>query len=81
MPRRYKVLSGSEIIKILESFSFEVVGQKGSHIKLIRTIDGSRQILIVPNHKELKQGTVSALYTQVVKYIDESELKDWFLQV
>jgi predicted RNA binding protein YcfA (HicA-like mRNA interferase family) len=81
MPRRFKVLSGSDVIKILESFSFVIVAQKGSHVKLVRLVDSERQVLIVPNHKELKQGTVSGLYSQAIKHIDESDLKDHFVQL
>lgn len=35
MPR-LKVLSGEDVIRILESFNFIVVAQKGSHVKLRR---------------------------------------------
>ena len=44
---RLKVLSGDAVIKILESFSFAVIGQKGSHIKLRRTKSKIHQTLPV----------------------------------
>ena len=43
---RLKVLSGDAVIKILESFSFAVIGQKGSHIKLRRTKSKIHQTLL-----------------------------------
>jgi len=35
MPK-LKILSGSEVVKILRSFGFEIQSQKGSHLKLAR---------------------------------------------
>ncbi|MCD6492457.1 MAG: type II toxin-antitoxin system HicA family toxin [Archaeoglobaceae archaeon] len=34
MPK-LRVLSGKEIVKILSKFGFEVVSQRGSHVKLM----------------------------------------------
>lgn len=62
------------MIKILESFNFEKVGQKGSHVKLRRVIGGRRQTLTIPNHDELDKGTLGAIFNQASKYISESEL-------
>jgi len=47
---RLKMLSGKEVIKILETFSFAIAGQKGSHIKLKRLASVS-QTLTIPNHQ------------------------------
>ena len=77
MPR-LKVLSGEEVIKILESFNFTVLSQKGSHVKLRRTIKKINQTLTIPNHKELDKGTLRAIFNQASKYISESELISYF---
>lgn len=61
MPR-IKVLSGKDVIKILESFNFALVSQKGSHVKLRRTSHGINQAITVPNHKELDKGTLRAIF-------------------
>ena len=73
MPR-LKVLSGENVIKILESFNFAIISQKGSHVKLRRTIKNNNQTLTIPNHKELDKGTLRAIFNQASKYISESEL-------
>lgn len=49
MPR-LRSLSGADIIKILESFGFEVISIKGSHHKLRRSVDEQKQTLHVPVH-------------------------------
>ena len=77
MPR-LKVLSGKDVIKILESFNFSVISQKGSHVKLHRTINKINQTLTIPNHEELDKGTLRAIFNQASKYISESELMPYF---
>ncbi len=49
MPR-LRSLSGADIIKILESFGFEVISIKGSHHKLRRIVNEQQQTLHVPVH-------------------------------
>ena len=44
--------------KALEKIGFEKVSQKGSHIKLERKRVNFTQIIIVPDHKVLKKGTL-----------------------
>jgi len=54
-----KVLSGAQVVKLLASFGFEIVWQRGSHMKLSRILtDGTSQTLTVPSHRELDQGTL-----------------------
>jgi len=78
MPK-LKVLSDKDIVKIFELFEFLVVGQKGSHIKLMRkSVDGFRQILTIPNHTELDKGTLKAIYNQSLKYVSEEKLREKF---
>jgi predicted RNA binding protein YcfA (HicA-like mRNA interferase family) len=73
-----KILSGNQIIKILVKFGFSVERQKGSHVKLKRTVDGSRQTLTIPRHQELDKGTIKAIYNQARQYVAEGELKKNF---
>lgn len=77
MPR-LKVLSGKDVIKILESLNFEVAARKGSHVKLRRILDGANQTLTIPDHKELDKGTLRAIFNQVSKYVSVAELKKYF---
>jgi predicted RNA binding protein YcfA (HicA-like mRNA interferase family) len=77
MPKR-KVLSGKEVVAIIESFGFSIVSQRGSHIKIRRKVDGNKQTLTIPNHSELDKGTISAIYRQAVKYIPDAELREHF---
>jgi predicted RNA binding protein YcfA (HicA-like mRNA interferase family) len=74
-----KVLSGTDVVRILASFEFSVASQRGSHIKLRRVLpDGVRQTRTVPNHRELDRGTVLGIYRHALRYIPEEELAPQF---
>ncbi|MEY3655750.1 MAG: hypothetical protein RL114_108 [Actinomycetota bacterium] len=53
-------ISGVELIKILNSFGFEVRRQRGSHV-VLRKKDS---VCVVPLHKELKSGTIKGVCEQ-----------------
>ncbi len=78
MPK-LRVISGSDVVKILESFGFVIVRQRGSHIKLKRlSVSESKEILTVPNHKEIDRGTLNGLIKQCSKFVPETELRKHF---
>ncbi len=79
MPRLRR-LSGAEIIKILESFGFDVINIKGSHHKLRRIVDDKKQTLHVPVHssKPISTGTLSSIYKAACAYIPEDDLHPYF---
>jgi predicted RNA binding protein YcfA (HicA-like mRNA interferase family) len=57
-------ISGREVIKILEKFGFEVTRQRGSHVVLRKTSGKTKQVAVVPIHKELKRGTLRSIAKQ-----------------
>jgi predicted RNA binding protein YcfA (HicA-like mRNA interferase family) len=73
-----KRLSGSEVIKILATFEFHVISQKGSHVKLKRVINGKSETLTIPNHKESDTGTLRAIFNQASQYINPELLRNEF---
>jgi predicted RNA binding protein YcfA (HicA-like mRNA interferase family) len=54
MPKLPQV-SGPELVKAFTRLGFEVISQKGSHIKMR---DRLGRTAIIPNHKQIKQGTL-----------------------
>lgn len=79
MSPKLRRLSGSDVIGIFGKFGFAAVSQRGSHIKLVRTSENEeRQILTIPNHKELDTGTLQSIVRQASKYIDTVVLKEQF---
>jgi predicted RNA binding protein YcfA (HicA-like mRNA interferase family) len=62
-------ISGKECIKTLEKAGFYIKRQKGSHIILCR--DNPFAEVVVPNHKNLDQGTLRAIIRQADLDVDE----------
>ena len=58
------VLSGLDLIKLLEKFGFIQIRQKGSHIVLKKTTPAQTIGTVVPNHRELAEGTLRAILKQ-----------------
>ena len=54
------VISGKELIKILENLGFQIVHQKGSH----RYLQKGKYKTCVPMHEELAKGTLLAILKQ-----------------
>ncbi len=73
-------LSAQEVIDILNQFGFEIISQKGSHIKLRRLSETGKETLTIPNHKQLDLGTCRAIFRQASKYIPESDLYAHFYE-
>jgi len=61
---KLKILSGQEVCKILEKHGFVEVRRKGSHIVMQKNIENSTITVPIPNHKEVKKGTLSSIIRQ-----------------
>ena len=59
MPKLPRV-SGAQAVRALERLGFAVARQRGSHIVMRRGSSGC----VVPNHRELKSGTLAGLLKQ-----------------
>lgn len=67
-----KTFSGKEIIKALRRIGYITSHQRGSHVFMYNlTLNKS---VIVPNHKEIKKGTLNNIIKKVGITVDE--LKD-----
>jgi predicted RNA binding protein YcfA (HicA-like mRNA interferase family) len=78
MPK-LRSLSGEDVIRIFSQFGFEIVSQKGSHVKLKRILsNGTKETLTIPFHKELDKGTLRAIFRQALRYFPEEQLKPCF---
>lgn len=67
MPPKLPVVSGAEAIRAFKRLGFSVVRQRGSHIILRRGASGC----VVPNHRELKTGTLAGILKQAGVSADE----------
>jgi len=63
------VVSGRELVRVLQKLSFQFDRQKGSHMMLFR--ENPPTTLSVPDHRELDRGTLRSLLRQAGVTPDE----------
>jgi predicted RNA binding protein YcfA (HicA-like mRNA interferase family) len=61
---KLRALSGKEVCQILSKYGFKKVRQKGSHIILQKKERGTTITVPVPDHDELRIGTLSGIIRQ-----------------
>lgn len=52
-------ISGSDIVKLLQSLGYEVVRQRGSHIRLKKVTALGEHAITIPAHKVIAKGTLN----------------------
>ena len=60
-----------EVERKLKAAGFEIVSQKGSHIKFAKTTDRGTLTAIVPHHNEVAIGTLRSILRQAGLTPDE----------
>jgi predicted RNA binding protein YcfA (HicA-like mRNA interferase family) len=63
--RKLPIVSGEQLIKTLRKLGYEVVRQRGSHIRLKKMTEGGVHSITVPNHLEIAKGTLNDILTRV----------------
>lgn len=61
---KLKLLSGKQVCAVLVAHGFEKVRQRGSHVVMQRRTDEGSTTIPVPDHKELKTGTLLSIIRQ-----------------
>ncbi|MBD2113972.1 MULTISPECIES: type II toxin-antitoxin system HicA family toxin [Cyanophyceae] len=61
---KLRTLSGKEVCKILEQQGFTQVRQKGSHVVMQKRTEETTITVPVPDHKQLKTGTLLSIIRQ-----------------
>ena len=61
---KLRLMSGQEVCAILERFGFVRVRQRGSHIIMQRAADGGTTTVPVPDHNEVRFGTLRSIIRQ-----------------
>jgi len=65
------IVSGKELINILEKLGFISIRQKGSHVILKKVSESGEVGCTVPLHKELAIGTLKGILKQSRVSVDE----------
>jgi predicted RNA binding protein YcfA (HicA-like mRNA interferase family) len=72
---KLRILSGRQVCQIIARHGFEEIRQRGSHIIMQKKIENSTITIPVPNHREIKAGTLMSIVrqSQLSRSIFESE--------
>lgn len=61
---RLRILSGAEVCRILAEYGFLEVRRRGSHV-VMQKVEGEGTVTVpVPDHKELRTGTLMSIIRQ-----------------
>ena len=61
---KLRVFSGRELIRLLTEQGFQEVRSRGSHVVLQRSSGGGTITVPVPDHAEIKRGTLQSIIRQ-----------------
>jgi predicted RNA binding protein YcfA (HicA-like mRNA interferase family) len=61
---KLRVLSGRDVCRILEQHGFQIVRQRGSHIVMQRRTDLGTVTVPIPDHPEIRIGTLQSIIRQ-----------------
>ncbi|TSC56477.1 MAG: hypothetical protein G01um101418_316 [Parcubacteria group bacterium Gr01-1014_18] len=65
------ILKAKEVLQLLLSLGFKVISQKGSHIKLIHSLDATRRVILPYHSKDLKRGMLMGVLKQSKISVEE----------
>jgi len=71
-------VSGRELARRLRRFGYEIRRQTGSHMRLTSSIKGPDHHVTIPDHDDLRVGTLRGIVRAVAEYvsIDADEMVD-----
>ncbi len=59
------VISGKQLIKVLNRLGYSIIKQRGSHIKMQKKTPVGTHSITVPQHYEIAKGTLSDIINKV----------------
>jgi predicted RNA binding protein YcfA (HicA-like mRNA interferase family) len=63
-------VSGDDLVRSLRRFGYETTRQTGSHIRVSSRMKGTQHHVTIPNHKQLRVGTLAEILGDVANYLD-----------
>ncbi|MCX6673887.1 MAG: type II toxin-antitoxin system HicA family toxin [Methanothrix sp.] len=63
--RKRPVVSGEKLLKVLVRLGYEIIRQRGSHVRLKKETAAGDHNITVPLHDELAKGTLNDILSQV----------------
>ncbi len=81
--QKMPVISGMQLIKVLHKLGYNVVKQRGSHIKLKKETAAGTHSVTVPQHQEIAKGTLIDILNKVSLWnqVSKKELLEMLKEV
>ncbi|MEK6582934.1 MAG: type II toxin-antitoxin system HicA family toxin [Nitrospirota bacterium] len=58
-------VSGQDVVRFLKKLGYQILRQKGSHIRLRKLTSIGEHNITIPNHKTVAKGTLNDILTRV----------------
>lgn len=71
MNPKLPVVSAYQVIRVLQHIGYEIVRQRGSHIRLRDETDPNHLPVTVPNHKTIKPGLLQQILRDANLTVDQ----------
>ena len=65
MSKKLPVISGKKLISFLVSLDYEIIRQRGSHVRLEKLTKADTHKITIPNHDPIAKGTLNDILTKV----------------
>ncbi len=65
MSLRLPLVSGRQLVRLLEGLGYQLVRQRESHIRMRRSTPLGEHSITVPNHREIARGTLNDILNEV----------------
>ena len=59
------VTSGDKVVKLLTKLGYEIVRQRGSHIRLRKKTEMGEHNITMPKHREIAKGTLNDILSKI----------------
>ena len=63
--QKLPIVSGEKLIKLLLNLGYEIVRQRGSHVRLRKESEVGEPNITVPMHSEIAKGTLNDILSKV----------------
>ena len=64
MPPRLPPVSGRQVVRLLERLGYDVIRQRGSHIRMRKATPLGEHSITIPAHREMAKGTLNDILTE-----------------
>jgi len=73
MPKIPRNITGRELAKLLSKYKYAFVRESGSHIRLVSTYQQAEHKITIPDHQQIKIGTLNNILNDIAEYLKISK--------